>query len=119
MSVDQAKLKAANEGTAAYNNFVSNATNFSDISGPVAQANVQNAYRGGVFTSGEAAKLNQSLHKMRTDAKTFAERNVVNNVNNIANNQMNDALANYSADGGYINIGSNIDPTTAIGYALT
>lgn len=45
-SVDEEALKAANEGTAAYNNFTSNAGSFDAITGPEAQANVKDVYRG-------------------------------------------------------------------------
>lgn len=98
--VDQAKLNAANEGTAMYNNFTSNATNFDDIQGPVAQANVQNAYSGGIFNKGSARRKNEALKAARREARQFAFNAVDNNVNNLQDDQMNNALAEYFAFGG-------------------
>jgi hypothetical protein len=114
--VDQEKLSAANEGTAAYNNFTSNASSFDDISGPLAQANVQDAYSGGVFKKGWARKKNEELKRLRTDARLFADRSIENNVFNLADNQINDALYNYSAFGGPIETMS--DNMGAIGYGF-
>lgn len=104
--VDQAKLNAANEGTAAYNNFQSNATSFDDVTGPVAQANVQNAYSGGWFSSGKARRKNEELKRQRREARQFAFRSVDNNVNNLIDDQLNDALANYAAFGGPLGFGT-------------
>ena len=103
--VDEAKLEAANEGTAAYNNFQSNASSLDDVKGPTAQANVQNAYKGGLFSSGSARKKNEALKRARAEAKQLAFRSVDNNINNLVDDQINNALANYSAFGGPIETG--------------
>ena len=99
--VDEAKLKAANEGTAAYYNFQSNASSFDDVTGPVAQANVQDAWTDSLLGSGAAAK-NEAIKQARINAKQWAFRGVDNNIFNLQQDQMNDALASYSAFGGPI-----------------
>jgi len=111
--VDQAKLDAANAGTQALNNYTSNASNFDDIKSIEGQANVQNAYKGGWFSSGSAARKNAELLNQRIDAQQMAERGLLNNIHNIAEDQYNNALANYAAFGGLINTGS---PTMNTSY---
>ena len=101
-STDQKKLADANSGTAAYNNFTSNASTFDEIEGPVAQANVQNAFRGGLFKKGWASRKNADLRQQRIDARQFADRSILNNVYNLADDQLNDAMANYAAYGGLL-----------------
>lgn len=98
--VDQEKLNAANEGTAALNSFKSNAESFDDIKGVQAVANVQDAYKGGWFAKGSARRKNEELRKQRAEALGFANRSVDNNVENLANEQMDNMLANYAAFGG-------------------
>ena len=101
--VDQKKLQAANKGTAEYNNFKSTATNFDDVKTATAQQGVQDAYSGGAFRSGWAEERNKQLHDARIAARQFASNSVLNNVNNLVSDQINDALANFSAYGGPIN----------------
>lgn len=103
--VDQAKLKEANEGTAKYNNFTSNAKTFDAIKGPEAQSNVRDAYSGGLFARGKAARKNEELKKARIAARQWADRSVVNNIDNLVDDQQNNALANFSAYGGPIDFG--------------
>ena len=98
--VDQKKLQAANKGTAEYNNFKSNATSFDDIKLATAQEGVQDAYSGGAFRKGWAEEQNKRLHDQRIAARQFASNSVLNNVNNLVSDQINDALANFSAYGG-------------------
>ena len=98
--VDQEKLNAANEGTATLNSFTSNASSFDDVKGVQAIANVQDAYKGGWFAKGDARKKNEELRKQRAAAMSFADRSVDNNIENIADEQMNNMLANYAAFGG-------------------
>ena len=103
MKVDQAKLNAANQGTAAYNNFQSDASTLDDIFGPTAQENVQNAYTGGLFSSGKARRKNAELRRQRIEARQLAFRSIDNNLYNLTDDQMNNALANYTAYGGSLN----------------
>ena len=98
--VDQEKLNAANEGTTALNSFNSNAESFDDIKGVQAIANVQDAYKGGWFAKGSARRKNEELRRQRAQAMSFADRSVVNNVENLAEDQMNDMLSTYAAFGG-------------------
>ena len=100
--VDQAKLDAVNAGTAALSNFNSNASSFDDIEGPIAQSDVQDAYSGGWFSSGDAERKNEELRRQRKEAQQWAFRSLDNNVFNIVNDQMDNALASYSAFGGPI-----------------
>lgn len=98
--VDQEKLNAANEGTATLNSFKSNASSFDDVKGVQAIANVQDAYKGGWFAKGSARKKNEELRRQRAEAMSFADRSVENNVENLAEDQMNDMLSTYAAFGG-------------------
>ncbi len=100
MKTDQKKLNEANEGTNYLNSFRSDASTFDDIQGPNAIAGVQNAYKGGVFKKGKARRLNAALRADRIQAESWANRSVDNNVDNIANTQMDTMLANYAAFGG-------------------
>lgn len=98
--VDQEKLNAANQGTSYLNNFTSNASSFEEIQGPQAQAAVEDAYKGGLFSKGEARRKNAELRRQRQEAQLFADRSVENNIENIANEQTSNMLANYAALGG-------------------
>lgn len=97
---DQKKLNAANEGTNYLNSFISNASSFDEIQGPNAVANVQNAYKGGLFRKGKARRKNAALRAERAEAESWTNRSVNNNINNIADTQMDNLLANYAAFGG-------------------
>lgn len=98
--VNQAKLNAANEGTNYLNSFKSNASSFDEIQGPNAVTKVQNAYKGGLFRKGKARRQNAALRAERAQAASWANRSVDNNINNIADTQMDNLLANYAAFGG-------------------
>lgn len=117
MKTDQKKLRAANEGTNYLNSFVSDASTFDDIQGPNAVANVQNAYKGGVFKKGKARRKNAALRAERTNAESWANRSVDNNIDNIAETQMDTMLANYAAFGGPLG-GMSIQDTGAIDYGF-
>lgn len=117
MKTDQKKLRAANEGTNYLNSFVSDASTFDDIQGPNAVANVQNAYKGGVFKKGKARRKNAALRAERTNAELWANRSVDNNIDNIAETQMDNMLANYAAFGGPLG-GMPIQDTGAIDYGF-
>lgn len=117
MKTDQKKLRAANEGTNYLNSFVSDASSFDDIQGPNAVANVQNAYKGGVFKKGKARRKNAALRAERANAESWANRSVDNNIDNIAETQMDNMLANYAAFGGPLG-GMPIQDTGAIDYGF-
>ncbi len=115
MKTDQKKLQAANEGTNYLNSFVSDASTFDDIQGPNAVANVQNAYKGGLFKKGKARRKNAALRAERANAESWANRSVDNNIDNIAETQMDNMLANYAAFGGPLGGMSSLG-TGAIDY---
>lgn len=102
-AVNQEKLNAANQGTDYLNSFNSNASSFEDISGPLAQTNVQNAYRGGWFSGSKARRDNNELKRRRAYAEEAAYRSIDNNIENIAQEQYDDMLSNYAAFGGNLN----------------
>ena len=113
--VNQAKLNAANEGTNYLNSFKSNASSFDEIQGPNAVTKVQNAYKGGLFRKGKARRQNAALRAERVQAASWANRSVDNNINNIADTQMDNLLANYAAFGGPLS-GLPSQGTGAIDY---
>ena len=113
MKTDQKKLNAANEGTNYLNSFNSNASSFEGIQGPNAVANVENAYKGGLFRKGKARRQNAELRADRALAESFANRSVDNNIDNIADTQMDNLLANYAAFGGPL---GGLQGTGAIDY---
>lgn len=115
MKTDQKKLNAANEGTNYLNSFNSNASSFEGIQGPNAVANVENAYKGGLFRKGKARRQNAELRADRALAESFANRSVDNNIDNIADTQMNNLLANYAAFGGPL---GGLQGTGAIDYGF-
>lgn len=115
MKTDQKKLNAANQGTNYLNNFSSNASSFDEIQGPNAVAGVQNAYKGGLFRKGKARRKNAALRAERTTAESWANRSVDNNIDNIADTQMDNLLANYAAFGGPL---GGLQGTGAIDYGF-
>lgn len=115
--VNKARLNAANEGTNYLNNFNSNASSFDEIQGPNAIANVQNAYKGGLFRKGKARRQNAALRTDRAQAESWANRSVDNNIDNIADTQMDNLLANYAAFGGPLG-GLPSQGTGAIDYGF-
>ena len=102
--VNQKMLEAAERGIRANENFRSNASNFDDILMPTSQVTSSNVYKGGVFTRGKAARKNAELAKRIQEAQDHAYRSVQNNIDNIISDQLNNALANYSAFGGPIEV---------------
>lgn len=115
--VNKARLNAANEGTNYLNSFNSNASSFDGIQGPNAVANVENAYKGGLFKKGKARRQNAALRADRVQAESWANRSVDNNIDNIADTQMDNLLANYAAFGGPLG-GLPSQGTGAIDYGF-
>lgn len=104
-STDQRRKAANDAGTAQLNNFTSNASSFDEVHGPQAVANVQDAHKSGLLRKGWARKRNAADRADRANAALFAQNSLLNNVNNLQQDQLNDALANYSAFGGPIETG--------------
>lgn len=97
--VDAKRLGEANKEMSELNSFTSNATSLDDIKGPAATASVAGIYKGGVWNK-SAKKEQAALEERMRNARNFANNSVFNNVENLVDDQMNDALANYSAYGG-------------------
>lgn len=100
--VNEKALREAKEGTNYFAGFKSNASSFDDIQGPNAMAAVQNAYSGGVFKKGWARRRNRELKAQRAIMESYANRSVDNNIDNIADTQMDNLEANYAAFGGLL-----------------
>lgn len=100
--VDEVKKKAIEEGIAKSNNFISNATDFDDVVGPEGMMTDTDVYEGGWFSKSSARRKNEELRRKLENARSWASRSVLGNVYNIRRDQMNNALANYSALGGRI-----------------
>ena len=75
---DQEKLNKANQGTSYLSSFNSNASSFDDIQGPQSMANVEDAYKGGLFNKGKARRKNEELKRQRAEAISLANRSVTN-----------------------------------------
>jgi hypothetical protein len=101
---DEEALKSVNNTISANKFFSSNAKSFDDIRSPQYAVNAD-VYTGGWFSKGKARKKNEELQKKADEANAFTNRAVENNVNNIINTQMSDALANYAAFGGPLDFG--------------
>lgn len=101
--VDEKKLKAANEQAAALQNFSSNATSFDDVKGVTATSGVGQVYKGGWFNKDKARRKNEELNRQRGEALSFANRSVENNIDNIADTQMDNLAANWYSFGGDLN----------------
>ena len=97
--VDAVRLGEANKEMSALNSFKSNATSFDDIKGATATKSVADIYKGGAFNK-SAAKDQAALEERMAAARQFADRSIGNNIYNLADDQTNQALANYSAFGG-------------------
>lgn len=110
--VDQAKLKAANESMSSLRSFNGNVGSFDDIKGPEATASVAGTYKGGLFNR-SAKRKQRALEEAMVDARQYAGRAITNNVSNLADDQINNALANFSAFGGPLDMGGG-----ALDYGL-
>ena len=110
--VDQAKLNAANQSMGSLRNFDGNVGSFDDIKGPEATASVEGTYKGGLFNS-SAKRKQKALEEAMRDARQYAKRSISNNISNLADDQMNNALANFSAFGGPLDMGGG-----ALDYGL-
>lgn len=100
--VDQVKLAEAKQGTSQLNSFTSSAANFDAIKGATAVANVQDAYKGGTLKKSWAKRHNNEVKRQRANAMAFVDRSIDNNAENLAEDQISDALASYAAYGGLL-----------------
>lgn len=105
VKTNQAELNRVNNDTNILNqaaDAASGATSFDDaaLQGTTAVNTNVNAYKGGWFSKGKAARKNAALQQQLIDAQDFANRAIDNSIDNIANNQMGNLLANSFAFGG-------------------
>lgn len=113
--VDAAKLGRVEGDIAKLNSFTSNAGSFDEIQGPEAVSMDTDVYEGGLFN--DVSGKNEELKQRLIAAKQFADRSVDNNVLNLQNDQLNNALANYSAFGGPLDMGGGaLDYGLAMNY---
>jgi len=113
IATDEKKLGDVNSSIAQNNSFVSNASSNDAIKGRQAVSTDTNVYSDGWFAN-SAGDKNKELAQKLVDSISWADRSIENNISNVAQNNLNTQLANYSALGG----GLDIDPSTAIGYSL-
>lgn len=107
MKTNKKALSDDNNSINYFKGINSNASSFDDIPTLTSTANFVNPYKGGVFIKGKMRRKNNVLRDHYNETKSFAQRSVDNNIFNIADNNMNMALANYSAFGGPLDIISN------------
>ena len=114
---DTTKKQAVEAGINQNMNFLSDASSFDDVRGPAAVMTNTDVYKGGWFSGSKARRKNEELKKRLVAANLFANRSVDNNIFNLQNDQMNSALANYSAFGGPIDMAPSMDGA-ALDYGL-
>lgn len=108
MKTNQAELNRVNKGISALNDSATaaaDATSFDDESlmGPDAINFNVNAYKGGLFSKGKARRKNAALQAELKDAYSYAGRTSDNTIGNIADTQLDNALATSAAFGGLLN----------------
>lgn len=108
MKTNQAELNRVNKGISALNDSATaaaGATSFDDESlmGPDAINFNVNAYKGGLFSKGKARGKNAALQAELKDAYSYANRTSDNTIGNIADTQLDNALATSAAFGGELN----------------
>lgn len=90
------------------NSFQSNASDFDSLMSNWSNAPTMTGFsddyigKDGWF-SNKAGNKAKTLREQMQDALAFRDNSLVNNTQNLINNQSNNLLANYSAQGGYIN----------------
>lgn len=108
MKANQAELNRVNKGISALNDSATaaaGATSFDDESlmGPDAINFNVNAYKGGLFSKGKARRKNAALQAELKDTYSYAGRTSDNTIGNIADTQLDNALATSAAFGGELN----------------
>lgn len=107
MKANQAEIDRVNKGISSFNESMaaaSNATSFDDnaLLGPTAMNFNVNAYKGGAFKKGAARRKNAALQAELRDAYNYADRTTGNTIGNIADTQIDNAMAAFHAYGGPI-----------------
>lgn len=113
--VDKEKLAGINEDISYGRNFVSNAGSYEALTPAKALTYDTKAYKGAIF-NGSAGRKNAQLSEDMDWARGFIDRSHENNIHNIADNQLDDALfyseSNQSAYGG------PLDTASPTGYSF-
>ena len=108
IKTDKERLQALNEGIDYNKNFTSDAAGFDNVVGPQATVlNTKDVYKGGWFTGGKASRKNEELAKRVQEARSWADRSVTNNIQNLVGTQMDTLQGNYAAFGGPLNTTDN------------
>lgn len=103
IKTDQEKLNSVRGSIDSYKNFRSDAASFDDIGSLQGFENADGIYKGGWFSGGRARRKNEELKQQLASARGFAERSLDNNIFNIKDDQMNEAMRNFAAFGGPLN----------------
>lgn len=120
VKTDQKKLGVAQQAISDFQNFNGDVGSFDELKG-VKSMSPTNVYKGGWLGGGSRARRkNRALRNQMIDVHQYAERALDNNIYNLSHNQINDALANYSAFGGPIDTppmgGAALDYGLAMDY---
>lgn len=105
MKTNQAEVNRVNTATANMAdaaNAASAAQSFDDnaLAGPSAVNFNVNAYKGGLFKKGAARRKNAALAAELRAANNFAGRTAINSIENLQDEQLDNALGNFAAFGG-------------------
>ena len=105
MKTNQAELNRVKQDRAALANAAASAsvaTSFDDssLSGPMAVNTNVNAYEGGVFSKGKAARKNAELQQKLLTAQDYAERTAQSSIANIQQSQDDMLASTFAAYGG-------------------
>ena len=108
MKTNQAEVNRVNADTANMAdaaNAASAAQSFDDnaLAGPSAVNFNVNAYKGGLFKKGAARRNNAALAAELRAANNFAGRTAINSIENLQDEQLDNALGNFAAFGGELN----------------
>ena len=111
-------LKTGVDRGITYNNrLTSNANSFGELTNPLAVVDNNNVYRGGWFVKGRASRKNEQLGMDIAQAKNHAVRSIDNNIFNIKNDMVNNALRGWHAFGGPLDsYTQQYTPEGALGY---
>lgn len=103
IKTDQEKLNAVNSNVAKLNTFDAK-NSFDDIQGIEGVSFDTKVYEGGWAKKSKrkARRKNEALKTSLKNAADLADRNLSNNISNIAGDQTSNALANYAAFGGLV-----------------
>lgn len=105
MKTNQDEVNRVNSGIQSANSAAeaaASAQSFDDLAlnGPASTNFNVNAYKGGLFKKGAARRKNAALATELRNTYNFASRTSENTIDNLANDQMDNLMANFAAFGG-------------------